>query len=84
MAKKDVFERFLEAAANTGDIMLRLHYQHRMMYQKYKQQMDLERIKKEIADDVLARISVTVDAAEVVKQIDDVRHALEKLKKEFK
>lgn len=56
-----------------------------MMYTKsklideYNHRKEMEQLKKEIADDVLSRISATVDVTEIVEQIEDLRRAIDSL-----
>lgn len=51
------------------------------MNDEYKRKNEMERMKKEIADDVLSRITATVDVSEIVAQIEDLQKALDKLGK---
>lgn len=76
---KTMLELMLDAAQNTGDIMLRYQYQKDMIKQGYFDRMEREAWKKEIAADVLSRISATVDVSEVVQEIEQLRKELEHL-----
>ena len=41
----------------------------------------MEQMKKEIADDVLSRITATVDVSEIIMQIEELRRAIDSLGK---
>jgi len=49
------------------------------MLDEINHKREIEQIKKEIADDVLSRISVTVDVDEIIKQIDELHRAIDSL-----
>lgn len=72
---KPLFERWLEAASRTGDIMLQLHFQKEMM----KQNLLADREIDEIADRVIKRLNISVDSSEIVKAIDDINNRLKNL-----
>ena len=55
---------------------------HDLMSLKFHLQREREILKREIADDVLKQISVQVNSADAVKEIDSLQQAIEKLKGE--
>lgn len=57
---KSWFERFLEAAEKTGDIMLRYQYQKDMMREQLLNKAQLDKLKNEIVSELLPRIKVTI------------------------
>lgn len=81
MRNKSMFERYIEAMQNTGDIMLRWQYQKDMMKQSILDRQERERLIEDVADRVLARISITVDAEDVINAIEDIQSRLDRLGK---
>ena len=81
MRNKSMFERYVEAMQNTGDIMLRWQYQKDMMKQSILDRQERERLIDDVADRVLARISITVDAEDVINAIEDIQSRLDRLGK---
>ena len=81
MRYKSMFERYLDAMQNTGDIMLRWQYQKDMMKQSILDRQERERLIEDVADRVLARISITVDAEDVINAIEDIQSRLDRLGK---
>lgn len=81
MRNKSMFQRYVEAAQKTGDIMLRWQYQKDMMKQSILDRQERERLIEDVADRVLARISITVDAEDVINAIEDIQSRLDRLGK---
>ena len=79
--QKSIFDRYIEAMQNTGDIMLRWQYQKDMMKQSILDRQERERLIEDVADRVLARISITVDAEDVINAIEDIQSRLDRLGK---
>ena len=44
-------------------------------------QREREKLVKDVADEVLSRISATVDVSEIVSEIEEIQKALDKLGK---
>ena len=76
MKQKSAFERFLEAAEKTADITLRWYYQKQDIMKSLLTDKELDII----ADKVLSRISITIDADEVIQKIKELNDELNKLK----
>ena len=76
MKQKSAFERFLEAAEKTADITLRWYYQKQDIMKSLLTDKELDII----ADKVLSRISITIDADEVIQKIKELNEELDKLK----
>lgn len=75
MNNKTWFERYLEAMEKTGDYMLRWQFQKEQMKASLLSNAELDRI----ADRVISRMSLTVDAAEVIAAIEDIQQRLDGL-----
>lgn len=74
---KSMFERWLEAAEKTGDIMLQYQYQKSMM----KNELLTDKEIDVIADRVIQRLNITADVSEIIAAIDDLNKRIENLGK---
>ena len=75
MNNKTWFERYLEAMEKTGDYMLHWQFQKEQMKASLLGNAELDRI----ADRVISRMSLTVDAAEVIAAIEEIQRRLDGL-----
>lgn len=75
--EKSMFERWIEATTKTGDIMLQYQYQKDMMKNKLLSDKEID----EIADRVIQRLNIKVDASEIIAAIDDLNDRLNNLGK---
>ena len=76
MRQKSAFERFIEASKKTADINLRWYYQKKDFLNSLLSDKELDII----ADKVLSRISITIDADEVIQKIKELNEELDKIK----
>lgn len=74
---KSMFERWLEAAEKTGNIMLQYQYQKSMM----KNELLTDKEIDVIADRVIQRLNITADVSEIIAAIDDLNKRIENLGK---
>lgn len=81
MREKSMFERYLEAAQKTGDITLRWWYQKQMAKEALLSKVEHDRLVHDTANEVLSRISATVDATEIIEAIDDIQRRIDNLGK---
>ena len=70
-------ERYLKTMESTADQMLRWHFQKKAFYEDLMNDKQIDRI----ADRVLSRMSVSVDASDVIAAIDDIQQRLDRLGK---
>ena len=70
-----MLELMLKALENTGDIMLRYQYQKDMMKKSFLDRQEREKLKEEIVQEVLARISIDLED-EAIKQLRDMLNDL--------
>ena len=75
--EKSMFERWLEAATKTGDIMLQYQYQKDMIKNKLLSDREIDAI----ADRVIQRLNIKVDASEIIAAIDEINKRLNDLGK---
>lgn len=64
-----MFELMLKAMENTGDIMLRYQFQKEMMKNSFLDRQEREKLKEEIVQEVLARISIVLED-EAIKELE--------------
>lgn len=74
---KNMFERWLEAAEKTGDIMLQYQFQKDMMKNKLLSDKEID----VIADRVIQRLNITADVSEIIGAIDDINDRIDNLGK---
>lgn len=56
---------------NTGDIMLRYQFQKEMMKNSFLDRQEREKLKEEIVQEVLTRISIVLED-EAIKKLDEM------------
>ena len=72
---KSMFERWLEATSKTADYMLQYQFQKEMM----KQNLLSDREIDVIADKVIQRLNISVDASDIINAIDDLNNRIKNL-----
>ena len=72
---KSMFERWLEATSKTVDYMLQYQFQKEMM----KQNLLSDREIDVIADKVIQRLNISVDASDIINAIDDLNNRINNL-----
>lgn len=75
--EKSMFDRWLEAATKTGDIMLQYQFQKDMIKDKLLSDKEIDAI----ADRVIQRLNIKVDASEIIAAIDEINKRLNDLGK---
>ena len=79
--RDDIFENFLKGMDKEMQAQLRYWYTHSMMLDEINRKKEYEQLKQEIIEEVLARISVSVDITEAVAQIKKLQDEIDKLGK---
>lgn len=69
--QNSMFDLMLKAMENTGDIMLRYQFQKEMMKNSFLDRQEREKLKEEIVQEVLARISIVLED-EAIKKLDEM------------
>lgn len=77
----DLFTYTLRELEKKGQMELALQFQHQRMIEQQNQQKELERIKQEIVNEVLSRISIMFSTDEALKQIKGLNETLKQLEK---
>ena len=62
-----MYERFLQAAEKTGDITLRYYFQKEMIKTSLIDRYEREKLKAEIAEEIMSRISITLDEQAIMQ-----------------
>ena len=75
--QNSMFDLMLKAMENTGDIMLRYQFQKEMMKNSFLDRQEREKLKEEILQEVLARISIVLED-EAIKKLDEMLRNLGK------
>lgn len=75
--QNSMFDLMLKAMENTGDIMLRYQFQKEMMKNSFLDRQEREKLKEEIVQEVLARISIVLED-EAIKKLDEMLRNLGK------
>lgn len=81
MKQKSVLERALDALQNAGDATLRWQYQKDMMKMQFFSKEEYDRIINDVADKVISRMRLTVDASEIIEAIEEIERRLKDLGK---
>lgn len=72
---KSSFERYLEAMTKSADIALQYLFQKDMI----KQNLLSDREIDVIADKVIQRLNISVDASDIINAIDDLNNRIKNL-----
>ena len=78
---EDLFEHFLQGMDKELQAQLRYIFTHQMIQQEYQRKQEYERMKREIIEEVLNRIQVSVDISDVISKIKELRDEIDKLGK---
>ena len=81
MRRMSMMDQMLLAAQNIGDEMLRWQFQKEMMKQQFLSKEEYDQLVEDITWKVLANISITVDAEEIIDKIEELNQKLNQLGK---
>ena len=81
MRRMSMMDQMLLAAQNIGDEMLRWQFQKEMMKQQFFSKEEYDQLVEDITWKVLANISITVDAEEIIDNIEELNQKLNELGK---
>ena len=79
--KMSIFNQLIKDFDHVTRASLSYMFQREMARDERNRRDEMEKMKKEIADDVLSRITATVDVSEIVSEIEEIQKALDKLGK---
>ena len=75
----DIFVLLLNALGDSIDATMKLHILHQIMQQNANNDQERKQLIQDVADEVLARISATVDMTDVFLKIDELNKRLDRL-----
>ena len=81
MTRMSMMDQMLLAAQNIGDEMLRWQFEKEMMKQQFFSKEEYDQLVEDITWKVLAYISITVDAEEIIDKIEELNQKLNQLGK---
>ena len=81
MRRLSTMDQMLLVAQNIGDEMLRWQFQKEMMKQQFFSKEEYDQLVEDITWKVLANISITVDAEEIIDKIEELNQKLNQLGK---
>ena len=74
-----LFDSLISGLDKSLQATIKMMYTHSQMINDLNHKREMEQMKKEIADDVLSRISATVDVSEIIEQNEELRRAIDSL-----
>ena len=74
-----IYDILAQLANEQGNYNLALQCIHEKAISRYDQEQEHNKLVKEIADEVLKHLSVSVDTKNAIAQIDDLNAALKRL-----
>ena len=54
-------------------------FQRMLMLERYEHEREMKKLKEEIVQEVLSRISVSIDVSDVIEEIEELRRAIDSL-----
>ena len=79
--QETLFENFIKGMDKELQSQLRLLFTRQMMMDEFNRKRELEQLKKEVVEEVLARIHLSIDANDVITKIKELDEAIKKLGK---
>ena len=78
-SKEDFFNHFLQGMDTKLQAQLAFEFQRMLMLERYEHEREMKKLKEEIVQEVLARISVSIDVSDVIEEIEELRRAIDSL-----
>ena len=79
--RSNMFRMLISGLDKATQQTLSIMYARERSYELMNKQREREKLVKDFADEVLSRISATVDVSEIVSEIEEIQKALDKLGK---
>lgn len=76
-----IFEQLTKNLEKEQRASLSFAFQREMWHDEWVRKQELEQLKKEITQDVLASISTTIDIDDVAKKVKELQNLIDKLGK---
>ena len=79
--RDNFFNHFIQGMDAKLQAQLTLEYTRMIMMERAERQKEYERMKEEIIREVLSRIFLTIDVADIIEQIEELKKAIDDLGK---
>lgn len=76
---EDFFHHLISGMDSKLQMELNWMYTHKRIRDDLEHKREMERMKKEIVEEVLSRISIMFETGEAIKKIDSLNRAIERL-----
>lgn len=76
---ENLFNYFISGMEKEMQAQLRYMYTRNNMLNEYEHRQEIERMKKEITEDVLSRISIMFETGEALNKVNALNKAIEQL-----
>lgn len=76
---ENLFNYFISGMEKEMQAQLRYMYTRNNMLNEYERRQEMERMKKEITEDVLSRISIMFETGEALNKVNALNKAIEQL-----
>ena len=77
--RQDFFNHFLKGLDSNLQVQLSFAFQKYLMVERMEREEEKKRFKEEVVQEVLSRISVELDAEDVINEIEELRRAIDSL-----
>ena len=77
----DLFRNMISGFESNLQAQLNYQYTHNKMLNELERRQEIERMKKEIVEEVLSRISIMFETGEAIQKINALNKAIEQLEK---
>lgn len=77
--EQDLFRHFISGMDEKMQAQLNHMYARNSLFNEIERRQEMERMKKEITEDVLSRISIMFETGEAIKKINALNEAIEQL-----
>lgn len=77
----DLFRNMISGFESKLQAQLNYQYTHNKMLNELERRQEIERMKKEIVEEVLSRISIMFETGEAIQKINALNKAIEQLEK---
>ena len=81
MNNNSMFESFIQGLDKNLQAQLSYYFRKQMILEDFAKSKEMQKMKAEIIDEVLQRISLTTNADEIISQIKDLQKGLDDLYK---
>ena len=77
--EQDLFNYFISGMEEGMQAQLRYLYSRNSMLNEYQRRQEMEKMKKEITEDVLSRISIMFETGEALEKVNALNKAINQL-----